>query len=173
MIVPTMTIPEIHAELLKDCEDNQASVEHKMKLFGSVVLKSSRYPVVRRYAIKSKNRRNVFYVRFTAFKRGFWKNPAIHTYCIYSRPEGLHCAFLDPIHRASIIFPPHFFSRYRERIVRDDSLGTEELIHLFSSRTWALSFQPVSAEVQQMMRQWREYPSDVDVPKMSIIPYLF
>ena len=60
MIVPTMTLPEIHAELLKDCEDNQASVEHKMKLFGSVVLKSSRYPVVRRYAIKSKNRRNVF-----------------------------------------------------------------------------------------------------------------
>lgn len=170
MIVPTMTLPEIHAELLKDCEDIQASVEHKIKLFGSVVLKSSRYPVVRRYAIKSKNRRNVFYVRFTAFKRGFWKNPAIHTYCIYSRPEGLHCAFLDPIHRASIIFPPHFFSRYRERIVRDDSLGTEELIHLFSSRTWALSFQPVSAEVQQMMRQWRGYPRDMDVPIVAFGP---
>ena len=30
MIVPTMTLPEIHAELLKDSEEIQSSLDHKI-----------------------------------------------------------------------------------------------------------------------------------------------
>ena len=170
MIVPSMTLPEIHSELQKDIEDIQPSVDYKMKQFGSVVLKAHRYPVQRRYSFKSKTRRNSFHARLTAFKRGYWNKPAVHVYCIYSRPEGLHCAFLDILHQVSIIFPPHFFSRYRERIIRDDALSTEELIHLFSSRTWAISFQPLSPEMENLLRKWRDYPKDVEVPIVAFCP---
>lgn len=170
MIVPTMTLPEIHAELQKDIEDITPSVNHRIRQFGSVVLKAHRYPVKHRYTFRSKTRMNTYHARLTALKRSYWDHPAIHVYCIYSRPEGLYCAFLDLVHGVSIIFPPHFFSRYRERIVRDEALGTEELIHRFSERTWAICFQPLTPEMQAKMRQWNGYPKDVEVPIAAFSP---
>ena len=50
------------------------------------------------------------------------------------------------------------------------ALSTEELIHLFSSRTWAISFQPLSPEMEDLLRKWRDYPKDVEVPIVAFCP---
>ena len=170
MIVPTMTLPEIHAELLKDSEEIQSSLDHKIDIFGSAVLKSRRYPVERRYTITSKKRRNTFYANFSAYKRSHWKRPYFTLYCIYSRPEGLYCAYLNRTYRRTIVFPPHFFSRYRERVIQDSCLSTEDLIHLFCSRTHLISFHMMPTELQKQMRSWNGYPKDEELQFVAVCP---
>lgn len=167
MIVSTMNIQEIHAELRKDLPDFSEALRHKYKPFGSVVLKSGKYPVFRRYTITTKSRHNTFHVRLAAYRRSDWKHPAVTVYTIYSRPEGLHCVLLQPDGRQSIVFPPHFFARYRERVVGNENLRSEDLIHHFVSRTCAISFLLMPTQLQDSLVRRGIFPSDEEVKFMA------
>ena len=136
MIVDSMTLQEIHKELHNDFSNTVGTLDNRLRKFGSVVLKSSRYPVRRHYECKSIEKRNRFWVMLTAIKRGEWNDPVIDYYCVFDRPEGLFCAFLDPKGGNSFVFPPHFFSRYRERVLGGSDMSGPDLIKFFVNRIW-------------------------------------
>ena len=154
MIVHTMTVQEIHRELHADVKNTGRTVLYRLDKFKSVVLKSNRYPVRRHYECKSLVKKNRFFVQLTAFKRSEWKNPLIEYYCIYDRPEGLYCATVNIKAGLTFIFPPHFFSRYRERVIRDAAISNIDLIHLFISRLWNIYLVHMKELGKEEIENW-------------------
>ena len=170
MIVNTMSLLEIHAELHRDIESLESSIWHKADLFASAVKKANRYPLVRHYPFTSKTRKNRYHVLFIAYKRSDWKKAIFKIYCIYNRPDGLYMAILDRNLHRTYIFPPHFFARYRERVVKDATILPEDLIHLFASRTWTMSFKLLPTELQKQLKSLYGYPKDELLQFQAMIP---
>ena len=154
MIVDSMTVQEIHRELHADVKNTDRTVLYRIEKFKSAVLKSRRYPVRRHYECKSMVKKNRFFVQLTAFKRSEWKNPLIEYYCIYDRPEGLYCATVNLKAGLSFIFPPHFFARYRERVIKDPSISNIDLIHLFISRLWTIYLAHMKPVGKKEIENW-------------------
>lgn len=149
MIVDSMTLQEIHRELHEDFSNTVGTLDNRLRKFGSVVLKNSRYPIRRHYECKSIEKRNRFWVMLTAIKRSEWKDPVIDYYCVFDRPEGLFCAVLDPRGGNTFVFPPHFFSRYRERVLGGSNMSGPDLIKYFVNRIWMWSFLFLSEDRQK------------------------
>lgn len=165
-----MTLEEIHQQLHQDFENTVPAVNRRFDEFKSAVLKSSRYPVCRRYEFKSLHSKNRFFVQMTALKRGEWKNPLLEYYCIYDRPEGLYCAIVAYKMGITIILPPHFFARYRERIVQDSSISTLDLIHLFMKRYWCFNVGHIPPGDEKEMRTWDKVILEDNVDLVGICP---
>ena len=140
MIVDSMTLEEIHKELQEDWDYAAKTSSYRAEAFRSVVLKSRTFPVRRSYECKTNRRKNRFYIQFTAVKRSDHKNPFVGYYSIYERPEGQYCAIVGRIEGFTVILPPHFFSRYRERVVRDNQISRTDLIHHFMQRDWGFHY---------------------------------
>ena len=175
MIVETMTLEEIHKEIQEDFWTLEKVAYYRADLFKSVVLKTKKYPVRRRYQCFSKNHKNRYFLQFTASKISAWDNPDITIYTIFSRPEGLYCAIVATEEGGmTYIYPPHFFSRYRERIIRDDSLSAEDLIHLYMSRYWGFYAEYVDPDNSEV-KDWEQLVEEgtVDFVGTSIDGVLF
>ena len=126
-----MTLQEIHSELHKDFSNTVGTLDNRLRKFGSVVLKSSRYPIRRHYECKSIEKRNRFWVMLTAIKRGEWNDPVIDYYCVFDRPEGLFCAFLDPPGRQFLRLPSAFLQQVQgacPRRQRDVRPGPDQVL---------------------------------------------
>lgn len=141
MIVSSMTLKEIHDELHEEIRNSSGTIENRVERFRNIVLKSKKFPVRKYYECKSIKKKTRFFIQLTALKRGEFRNPIINYYCIYDRREGLYCADVLNQYRMTVIYPPHFFSRYRERLIRDGSLSAVDLIHLYEYRNWGISAQ--------------------------------
>lgn len=136
MIVPSMTIQEIHKELFEDIKNLRSQLDDCRKDFKKVVLKANRYPLTKSYDCKTREKKNLFIVTLTAPKRSNWKKPILSIYSIYTRREGKYAVPLTLDMNIASIYPPHFFKRYRERIVKDESISNEELIRLYFKKDW-------------------------------------
>jgi len=144
MIVPTMTVQEIHKEILEDINSLDNILDGFKRNFRKVVLRKSKYPVTKSYEYITKERNNLLVIGYTALKRSDSNNPIIHFYGIYSRPEGKYAA-APTLDMMCTIYPPHFFKRYRERIVNDDTISNDDLIRLYFKNDWGF----VGAKVNQ------------------------
>ena len=131
-----MTVQEIHKEVFEDIKNLRSKLDECRKDFKKTVLKCSRYPLTKSYDCWTKEKKNLFIVTFTAIKRSNWKKPILSINSIYSRPEGKYAVALTVDMRILTIYPPHFFKRYRERIVKDDSITNEEIIREYFRNDW-------------------------------------
>ena len=165
-----MTLQEIHKELHDDYLNTVGTLDNRLRKFGSVVLKSSRYPIRRHYECKSIEKRNRFWVMLTAIKRGEWNDPVIDYYCVFDRPEGLFCAFLDPKGGNSFVFPPHFFSRYRERVLGGSGMSGPDLIKFFVNRIWTWSFMLLSDDRKKGVASMDEVLSKEKIDALTGFP---
>lgn len=136
MIVPSMTVQEIHQEIFRDFKTLRNKIDNLKNEFRRIVLKGSRYPLTKSFDIKSLEKKNLFIVEFTALKRSAWKKPILSTYGIYSRPEGKYAVTLSLDMNISTIYPPHFFKRYRERILKDETISNEDIIKHYFRNDW-------------------------------------
>lgn len=136
MIVPSMTVKEIHKEVFEDIKNLKNKLDECRNDFKKWVLKSSHYPLTKSYDCKTREKKNLFIVDFTAIKRSSWKKPILSIYGIYSRPEGKYAVAPTIDMNISSIYPPHFFQRYRERIVKDESLSNEDIIRQYFKDDW-------------------------------------
>ena len=136
MIVPSMTVEEIHKEVFKDIKNLRNKIDDFKKDFGKAVLKVSRYPFTKSYDCKTREKKNLFIVYFSALKRSNWKKPILSINGIYSRPEGKYAFSITLEMNLISIFPPHFFKRYRERIVKDEAILEEDTIRLYFKNAW-------------------------------------
>ena len=165
-----MSIEEVAQELLGDFSNARHIADFRYQNFKSLVLKSSRFPIIRYYECKTVQKKNRFFVTFSAFKRGQWKEPYCHYYCIYVRPEGLYCAVVGLKEDYVYIYPPHFFARYRERIVKRDDISPEDLIHLFMSRFWSNFSHVITPEEIEDISQWDQLSEEVGIDFVGTCP---
>ena len=170
MIVDTMTLEEVAQELLSDYPSARHISVYRHQRFKTLVLKSNRFPVMRYYECKTVQRKNRFFVCFSAFKRGQWNNPFCHFYCIYTRPEGLYCAIVGLKNDFVYIYPPHFFARYRERIIKREDISPEDLIHLFMSRFWSHYANLIEPEDLEDIKQWDQLIEEGTVDFVGTCP---
>lgn len=168
MIVDSMTLEEIHKELHNDARNTMKTVDYRASTFRGVVLKSRTFPVIRHYECSTIGRKNRFFVKFMAIKRGDHSNPYMESYCIYSRPEGLYCAILGHVEGFTIIIPPHFFSRYRERVVRNDQISGTDLIHLFVRRYWQFYFANFPADGREVFDEMEDVLAAEKVDRIGV-----
>lgn len=149
MIVPTMTLSEIHKELFDDLRTLESKIEYCRKDFKRKVLKASSYPVSQTYDCLTRLKKNLFIVNLYAPKRGDWEKPLIGICGIYNRPEGYYAAALALELNMTTIYPPHFFKRYRERIVKNVKPSNVDIIkHYFFKNGWGFVAAPSNSEHQ-------------------------
>ena len=170
MIVDSMTLREIHKEIHDDIQSIGRTLDNRLALFRSAVLRSHRYPILRRYECKSLVRRNRFFVQMKALKRSDHSDPICEFYCVYDRPEGLYCALMDAAGKNTFVFPPHFFSRYRERVTGDNGMSGIDMIHHFISRVWGLSLTFIPDEQQGQISSWDDLFMVEEVNIMGVVP---
>lgn len=137
MIVPSMTVQEVYMELFTDVQTLHNRDQHYRKEFAKMALKASRYPISKSYEARTK-RNNLFVLTYSAMKRSHWKKPFVKIYGIYDRPEGSYAAVLSFDINLVSIYPPHFFKRYRERIVKDHSISNKDIIRRYFNNDWGM-----------------------------------
>ena len=131
-----MTVQEIHNEVFLDIVTLKDKMAELNKNFRKFVLSKSKYPVSKFYDCYTMDRKNQFIIGYTALKRSQHNNPINHFLGIYSRPEGKYAIAPSIDIEKSTIYPPHFFKRYRERIIKNDTLTNDEIIKLFFKNEW-------------------------------------
>ena len=159
MIVPTMTLQEIHRELIEDVRNLSNKLSHCYKDFRKKVLRGNRYPLIKSYDCKTMNK-NLFVVTFTAMKRSDWDSPILGIYGIYSRPEGNYAACLIIDKDMISIHPPHFFRRYRERIVKDESISNENIIRRYFKDEWGFTGAVVNEDFESVYHCFEDGDKD-------------
>ncbi len=132
-----MTVQEIHKEVFEDFKNLKGKLDESKKEFEKSVLKGRRkYPLSKSFEIKTRERKNLFIVTYTALRRSDWKKPVFSVYSIYFRPEGNYAVSLSLDLKIISIHPPHFFKRYRERIVKDEFISNEDIIKQYFKNDW-------------------------------------
>lgn len=131
-----MTVQEIHKEVFEDIRNLKSKLDECRKDFKKTVLRSSRYPLTKIYDCITREKKNLFIAAFTAIKRSDWKKPLLGLNGIYSRPEGKYAVALTLDMNIISIYPPHFFKRYRERILKDESISNEDIIRQYFKNDW-------------------------------------
>lgn len=130
MIIKGMSLNEIYDEIMKDYHDLINYADRKQKQYERPIKKSNVFPIYFKPIEYTSSRNNKYYMIFRAYKKKDWKDIHNTTVCIYDNGYGLHTVM---IYKTTIaIYPPHFFSRYRERHLLDGALSSKDIIlHYF------------------------------------------
>jgi len=150
MIVPSMTVQDIHKEVFEDIKNLRSKLDVYRKDFKKTVLNGSRYPLTMSYDSTTREKKNLFIVAFTAIKRSDWKKPILSIYGIYSRQEGKYAVALTVDMNIISIYSPHFFKRYRERIVKDESISNENIIRQYFKNDWGFMGAVVNEDFESI-----------------------
>lgn len=163
MIVPSMTVREIHKEVFEDIKSLNNKMNACKKDFERLVLKSSKYPVTASYPCTTLKRKNKFTVYYTARRRSERRNPILHIVGVYSRPEGKYAVAPTLDMNIVSIYPPHFFKRYRERILKDDSISNEEIINLYFKNDWGFVGAIINEHYESIYHSFEDSEADEKV----------
>jgi len=153
MIVPAMTIQEIYSQLFSELPIKQDKLDSYKKDFRRKVLKASKFPFSKLYDFTTL-KKNQFLFSFTALTRGQAEKPFGSLYGIYTRPEGKYLAEINPELFEMTIYPPHYFKRYRERILKNDDLSNEELIRSFIQSSWGFIAAGVNKQLEAVYQSF-------------------
>lgn len=133
MIVPAMSVAEIQNELYKDYKNCISIVEKNKNLYRRGIIKASKFPIYFKPIEYTSPSRNNFLIYVDAKSKKDALIPFVTVVGYYQRPEGIYAAMIIPFHSGKfnvLIYPPHFFKRYKERYVKED-LSSLELIKIF------------------------------------------
>ena len=159
MIVPLMTEKEIESEILKEVQELDNTRDRFSKNFRRLVLKSSKFPVTKLYACKTK-KKNLFKLVYTVTKRSQHDSPNLGIFCIYERKEGKYMVAYSCLDKKITIFSPHFFLRYRERILKNESLPMLDVIDTYIRNNKALMSFVINRELVEAYRCFEKNYSD-------------
>lgn len=117
MIIPTMTEKELIVEVTADYLNAFRYSDHIDKKFRRIVIKSTKFPVRACYEYLSPRKNKWLIFCESRSKKEVLDNSRITLVAIYNTDFGLH-AVMGTFTNGKmhyIIYPPHFFSRYRSR----------------------------------------------------------
>ena len=155
MILPTMSYPEAAAAAEREIGTCRKKILDCVGRFGSLVKKSSyrtAFPMEKLYTVTSRDRTDI-YVNCVARRRSDWDSPSFHVFVPFHMQRGLFSVALSQ-RRNILIFTDHFFTRYRERILRDDSLSALDVVTLFHRRN---SDIVISRDTKAYSRSYAKY----------------
>lgn len=143
MIVDSMTLQEIRKAVLCESDYVMRKGEYCLKDFRGFVLKSRQFPCAKTYTSRTPKNKTEFTLKFIAEKRSMHNNPSCNIFAKYYRPEGLYVAQVGESWKTIYIFPPHFLSRYRERILKDESLSIEDTISNLEKNLYSVEIEEI------------------------------
>ena len=168
-----MTVQEIHKEVYEDIKNLKSKLDECKKDFKRIVLKQPKnplsnrnYPFSKSYDTKTSEKKNFFISTFTALKRSDWEKPIVSIFGIYSRSEGNYAVSINIDIKTITIYPPHFFKRYRERIIKDDLISNEDLIRQYFQNDWGFMATSVNKDFEAV---YLSFENDYKNDKVSFI----
>ncbi len=171
-----MTKEEILRELNEDFWTLRHNKLERCKSdFKRVVLHASRYPVSKTYEYRTPNK-NEIVIKYTARKRGEWNRPFENIYGLYRRDEGTYGVSFPNDNGPEFSIPsPHFFRRYRERILKNENMMPRNTINYFfhnEEAYMALTFNDAFREIYEAF-EGRMKGDEVDFAGVTKNCYVF
>lgn len=142
LVVDNMTNLEMFAELVEDAPNVAARLEHARGKYRREILKRTRFPLVFKAEEYISPRKNHWFFIFRANSRKDAEVPVINYACVADSKNGHHAFMVAKYNdRVTILmFPPHFFHRYRERFLEADiTLKGIDLIKYYFTRNKTFS----------------------------------
>lgn len=149
-----MTVQEIYSQFFSELATIKGKLPYYQKDFRRKGLKASNFPFTLTYEYTTSIKKNQFFLTFTALERGQAEKPLVSLYGIYTRPEGKYLAEINPEIGEITIYPPHYFKRYRERVLKAISRSNEELIRIFIQNSWGYIATAVNKEQQKIYQNF-------------------
>ena len=159
MIVPTMTLEEIARQYMGDFPNFVSKRRSLQPKFETLVKRSSRYPVTAQYEYTSHNNRNKYYFCYSAFKRSDWKMPHCNVVGVFEGEGGKYAVVSANMTQNVIIYTPHFFARYRERILGGEDIHGDDLIKRFFRKNQRFTIAPMDERFAKAYRKYEEEDS--------------
>ena len=159
MILPGMTYEEMAAQYLGDLHDIMAKKKTFQAKFSSYVKRSrsKAYPMTAQYEYVSHTNRNRYLYCYTAFKRSDWDEPYCNAICLFEGKGGMYAMATSNFQKTVIIFTPHFFSRYRERILHGEDIHGDALIKRYFSNNTRFVLKEMD---ETFARAYKKYEDD-------------
>ena len=159
MITRKSTYEDVAAEYLADFPTLAAKKKTFQAKFGTLVKRSrsARFPMTAQYEYICPSSGNRYLYCYTAFKRSDWAEPYCNAVCLFEGKRGLHAAVSTNNRQAVIIFTPHFFERYRERILKDGDIVGDALIKRYLSRNTRYVLKEID---ETFAKAYRKYEDD-------------
>ena len=132
MIVHSMTEKEVEKEVLADMLNAFKYEDANSNKFRRLVLKASRFPVYSHHIYTSKNKNKWLILLEARSKKETGDLSRITNVAVFDSPHGFYSVMVSFMEGKPqlIFFPPHFFSRFRERIDFDVS-GIDLMLRFF------------------------------------------
>lgn len=94
---------------------------------------------------------------YTAFKRSDWDNPYCNAIGIVEGKGGLYALTTANNRQTVIVFTPHFFQRYAERILKDTEVNGTTLIRRYVSHNTRFVVKQID---ERFAKAYRKYKDD-------------
>lgn len=163
MIVPSMSLGEIHNELVNDYRNVVTKKDLFFKEFRRLVLKASNFPFTRTYECTTPIKKNTFIIMFSALTRSQENKPEFSVYVVYNTAKGKYLASMIFQTKMITIYAPHFFRRYRERILKDNSISNDEIIRDYIKRDRGFTGGFVTKQAEACFKSFEEQHQDEPV----------
>ena len=123
MIVTSMTDEELLIEVSKDYGSCLSRVQKDYNFYRRTIVKSSKFPIYFKPIEYTSSRKNKFLLFIEAKSKKDSTNFLMTFVTYYLKPEGIYAIMIYPKSNYSktiVIYPPHFFERYKERYLGRD-----------------------------------------------------
>ena len=133
MIISTMTESEIIKEVTTDYFNAFRYSDHLDKKFRRIVIKSRRFPVRAYYEYLSPRKNRWFIFLESRSKKEILDNSRVSLIAVYDNQIGRHAVMVTFTNKKMhfVIYPPHFFARYRQRVLQSEIHGKELIVRFF------------------------------------------
>lgn len=175
MIVPSMSLREIHDELKSDYRNVVTKKDLFFKEFRRMVLKANNFPFTKTREYTTPIKKNLFIITFSALSRGYENKPEYSVYVIYNTAQGKYLASLIFQDDIVTIYAPHFFKRYRERILKDNSISNDEIIRNYIKNDRGFTAGFITKQAEACFKSFEEQHQDepVNFTAASLDGYCF
>ncbi len=135
MLTRTMTYKQMQEEFFYDMHN--LLLPHLIKVYDKrakrAILKTTKFPIIFNPVYFTSKRQNSWIIMYYAIDKKLAHDACCVILLTVNTPEGIYVYRKDlgPSNMLITVYPPHFFSRYRSRQLKDDSLTTKEVIVKF------------------------------------------
>ena len=169
MITSKMSYTEVAEQYRTDFPRLVAKKQFFQAKFGTLVKRSRTrsWPMTAQYDYVCPQSGNRFLFCYTAFKRSDWENPYCNAVMVFDGKGGKYAAVSANSQKAIIIYTPHFFSRYRERVLKDEDISGEELIKRYVSRNTRFIAKPIDETFAKAYKKYEDDESQTFAAKVN------
>lgn len=130
MLLPSMTYIEIDKTYRQIIQDARPKIDAAARKFGGIVKKTRVFPCSRVIQVETKEK-TTLHLAFRADKPSKWDSPKLCIYSSFYYKDGLNAISISGTEGEVDIYTAHFFKRYKERLVKDRTISSEDLIKRF------------------------------------------